>query len=96
MTKIEFEQELEKLGFSKQRFSEYHNNVYVNENYDYKNRKMSLDIYVDFYNVRIVWRYQKGKKVAKCYSVFKEIADSKETSVLLADFFESMIELYKI
>ena len=96
MTKAEFGKQLEDLGFTKQKFAEYHNTVYENEDYEYKHRKMSLEIFVDHYNVRVVWWHQKGKKVTKCYSVFNEIANYKEIHALLADFFDEMIVLYKI
>lgn len=96
MTRDEFEFSLEFYGFKKQRFSEYNNDAFVNKCYSFCDRQLHLEVFVDYYNVRIVWWYGEGKKVSKCYYVKKDLAQYNDARRLIDEFVLSMRKLYGI
>ena len=96
MTKEEFELSLESCGFSKQRFTEYNNNAFVNKSFEYDNAMLNLEVFVDRYNVRIVWWHKNGKKVSKCFYINKEVALHENARTLIEDFVALMKSTYGI
>lgn len=94
MSREELEQQLMNSGFRKERFSEYHNNAFVNDTYKYKDSLISLEVFVDRYNVRIIWWHDKGKKVSKNYYINKEIVEFKDVEELINTFITKMISTY--
>ena len=96
MIRDEFEFGLEFYGFTKQRYSEYNNNAFVNNSYSYGDKNLKLEVFVDYYNVRIVWWYGEGKKVSKCYYVKKDLSLYSDAKKLIDEFVSSMRALYGI
>lgn len=96
MTRDEFEFSLESNGFTKQRFTEYNNDAFVNGNYCFEDKQLHLEVFVDFYNVRIIWWHEKGKKVSKCYYVKNDLPLFEDAKTLLDNFIRSMKTLYGI
>lgn len=80
------------LGFERDKSSEYHNDVFTNESYG--NGKLRIEVYVDSYNVRFVWKLCNGKKVGKCFYIHKEIAECKNAENLVSQFVDDSIKLY--
>lgn len=96
MTKEEFEFSLEFYGFKKQRFTEYNNDAFVNNSYEFGEKQLNLEVFVDYYNVRIVWWYGEGKKVSKCYYVNNELVLYDDARKFIDDFVLSMRTKYGI
>lgn len=96
MTRDEFEYSLEFYGFTKQRYSEYNNDAFVNMSYGYEDKHLNLEVFVDKYNIRIVWWHEEGKKVSKCYYVKKDLVLYNDAKKLIDDFVVSMRSLYGI
>lgn len=90
----EFKAELIVLGFTREKYSEYHNEVFTNNCYGEK--KLNIEVYVDSYNVRFVWKLGDGKKVGKCFYIHKEIAECKNVETLISQFIDYSIKLYGI
>ena len=74
MTQEEVKGKLLDLGFTFERNEEYHRDEYTSM---YKNTK--VEIFVDYYSLRLVWWYRPFKKSAKCFSLkyMKEPLDEK-------------------
>ena len=96
MTREDFKQQLQSRGFKGERFSEYHNDVFRHETYRYKGSRLFIEVFVNYYNVRLVWWHQKGRKVAKNYYVGKELRDYKNVEELISDFVDCMTKDYGI
>ena len=62
MTKEEVKDKLLNLGFTYERNEEYHRDEYTSM---YKNTK--VEIFVDYYSLKLVWWYEPNKKAAKCF-----------------------------
>ena len=62
MTQEEVKGKLLDLGFTFERNEEYHRDEYTSM---YKNTK--VEIFVDYYSLRLVWWYRSFKKAAKCF-----------------------------
>ena len=88
----EFKAELIVLGFTREKYSEYHNEVFTNNCYGEK--KLNIEVYVDSYNVRFVWKLGNGKKVGKCFYIHREIAECKNVETLISHFVDDSIKLY--
>ena len=80
------------LGFERDKFSEYHNDVFTNDCYGEK--KLSIEVYVDSYNVRFVWKLGNGKKVGKCFYIHREIAECEKVADMISEFIHYSIKLY--
>lgn len=61
MTKEEVKEKLLDLGFTYERNEEYHRDEYTSM---YKNTK--VEIFVDYYSLKLVWWYESNRKAAKC------------------------------
>lgn len=99
MTKSDLKVDLLKLKFDYWRNDEFNRDEFRGSFLFERDRKFfiaSLDIQVDYYNVRIIWYYEKGKKVSKCYYVRKEFAGFKDLSEMLSTFLSYCIDFYKI
>lgn len=94
MTRDEFEYGLEFYGFSKQRFSEYNNDAFENTGYVFGEKRLHIEVFVDYYNIRIVWWHEKGKKVSKCYYVKKDLSIYNDAKRFIDDFLISMMSTY--
>lgn len=62
MTKEEVKEKLLDLGFTYERNEEYHRDEYTSM---YKNTK--VEIFVDYYSLKLVWWYRPNGKAAKCF-----------------------------
>lgn len=99
MTKSDLKVELLKLKFDYWKNEEFNRDEFCglikfssgDEKFDAR-----LDVQVDYYNVRIIWYYEKGKKVSKCYYLNKDFAGFKDLSEMLSTFFAYCIKTYKI
>ena len=94
MTREELKEQLQKAGFETERNEEYHNDVFRHEAYG--RHGLHLEVYVDYYNVRMVWWHQKGRKVAKNYYVKAELIDYESVESLIDAFVKSMIDTYGV
>lgn len=94
MNITEFKAELIVLGFTREKFSEYHNEVFTNNCYGEK--KLNIEVYVDSYNVRFEWKLGNGKRVGKCFYIHREIAECKNVETLISQFVDDSIKLYGI
>lgn len=94
MNITEFKAELIVLGFTREKFSEYHNEVFTNNCYGEK--KLNIEVYVDSYNVRFEWKLGNGKRVGKCFYIHREIAECKNVETLISQFIDDSIKLYGI
>lgn len=99
MTRDELKENLFNLEFDYWRNEEYNRDEFSGY-FCFLSGEMSfsarIDIQIDYYNVKIVWYYEKGKKASKNYYVNKELAAFKDMSDMLGTFFKSCIDLYKI
>ena len=62
MTKEEVKDKLLSLGFSYGRNEEYHRDEYTSM---YKNTK--VEIFVDYYSLKLVWWYRPNRVAGKCF-----------------------------
>lgn len=62
MTKEEVKEKLLHLGFTYERNEEYNRDEYISM---YKNTK--VEIFVDYYSLKLVWWYRPNSKAAKCF-----------------------------
>ena len=88
----EFKAELIVLGFTREKYSEYHNEVFTNNCYGEK--KLNIEVYIDSYNVRFVWKLGNGKKVSKCFYIHREIAECEKVADMISEFIHYSIKLY--
>ena len=94
MNITEFKAKLIVLGFKREKNTEYNNDVFTNESYG--DGKLCIEVYVDSYNVRFVWKLGNGKRVGKCYYVHKEVSECKNVETLISQFVDDSIKLYSI
>jgi len=82
MTQEEVKGKLLDLGFTFERNEEYHRDEYTSM---YKNTK--VEIFVDYYSLRLVWWYRPFKKAAKCFYLkyMKEPLDEKFVEGVIMD-----------
>ena len=78
MTKEELTIGLENLKFKNWYDDEFHRHVYINDSTkvelsDNRYVKVNLELYVDYYTLRIIWWLEKGKKVTKSYYMKREV-----------------------
>lgn len=62
MTTEEVKDKLLDLGFTYEHNEEYHRDEYTSM---YKNTK--VEIFVDYYSLKLVWWYRPNSKAAKCF-----------------------------
>ena len=62
MTKEDVKEQLLNLGFTYERNEEYHRDEYTSM---YKNTK--VEIFVDYYSLKLTWWYRPSSKAAKCF-----------------------------
>ena len=62
MTQEKVKEKLLDLGFTYERNEEYHRDEYTSM---YKNTK--VEIFVDYYSLKLVWWYRPNSKAAKCF-----------------------------
>lgn len=62
MTQEEVKGKLLDLGFTFERNEEYHRDEYTSI---YENAK--VEIFVDYYSLKLVWWYRPSSKAAKCF-----------------------------
>lgn len=74
------------LGFKRDVFSEYHNEVFEHREYVFGGKRLNLEAFVDYYNLRLVWRYGDGKKVGKNYYMSREVASCDSAKSLVEEF----------
>ena len=86
MTREELENQFADLGFKHDVFSEYNNDVFENMEYVLGDKRLNLEAFVDYYNLRLIWHYCDGKKVSKNYYISKEVADYNSAKALIEDF----------
>lgn len=60
--KEEIKEKLLDLGFTYERNEEYHRDEYISM---YKNTK--VEIFLDYYSLKLVWWYKPNRKAAKCF-----------------------------
>ena len=94
MNITEFKAELIVLGFKREKNTEYNNDVFTNESYG--DGKLCIEVYVDSYNVRFVWKLGNGKKVSKCFYIHRDIAECEKVADLISEFIHYSIKLYGI
>lgn len=92
MNITEFKSELIVLGFKREKNTEYNNDVFTNESYG--DGKLCIEVYVDSYNVRFVWKLGNGKRVGRCYYVHKEVSECKNVETLISQFVDDSIKMY--
>lgn len=92
MTTEEFKESLIKNGFRREKYSEYHNECFLNEDY----KGMRIELFVDYYSIRIVWYYIKHKKVSKCYYCRKILKEIGSAETLLDAFVDEVRKSYNI
>jgi hypothetical protein len=92
MNITEFKSELIVLGFKREKNTEYNNDVFTNESYG--DGKLCIEVYVDSYNVRFVWKLGNGKRVGKCYYVHKEVSECKNVETMISQFVDDSIKMY--
>lgn len=101
MSREELEKQLSASKFRFWRDEEYHRDAYTNENALIKTEnglkiRASLEIFIDYYTVRIVWYLENGRKVAKSYYVHKLPNNFDSLDSLLSDFANECFTLYKV
>ena len=101
MTREEFTNQLESLDFHYDRYGEYNRDAYDNDHYrlvDYENKvyKVRLEIFVDYYTVRMVWRLNNSHKLSRCYYVNREIKESELAVSIISRFIVYCVETYKV
>lgn len=96
MTRENLEEQLENLGFSQDVSHEYHNDVFTTSAYPYRDMCLSIEAYVDRYNLKLIWRYSDGKRVGKNFYMSKEVSDYASAEDLINDFVSFCIDFYKI
>lgn len=96
MTKEELTSQLLDLGFKHDVYSEYHNEAFEHKKYIFGRKRLSLEMFVDYYNLRIVWHYGEGKKISKNYYMSKEVSSYKSAKTLINDFVSYCGKMYGI
>lgn len=66
MIGVDIENDLIILGFVKERYEDYHRTCYTNTEYEYKGKETFVELQIDYYNVSVIWHYEKRKKVSLC------------------------------
>lgn len=94
MTREQLKEQLMKAGFEMERNDEYHNDVFRHKTYG--KFGLHIEVFVDYYNVRMVWWHQNGRKVAKNYYVKTELIDYESAENLIETFVNSMIVTYGV
>ena len=88
MTQEEVKDKLLSLGFSYERNNEYHRDEYTSM---YKNTK--VEIFVDYYSLKLVWWYRPNRKAAKCFYLkyMTEPLDDNFVGGVVKDLTKSMM-----
>ena len=89
MTREEFTNQLESLDFHYDRYGEYNRDAYDND-------QVRLEIFVDYYTVRMVWRLNNSHKLSRCYYVNREIKESELAVSIISRFIVYCVETYKV
>ena len=88
MTQEEVKEKLLDLGFTYWRNEEYHRDEYTSM---YKNTK--VEIFVDYYSLKLVWLYRPNSKAAKCFYLkyMTEPLDEKFVEGVIMDLAKCLI-----
>lgn len=93
MTREELSKSLLDFGFSYWRNEEYHRDEFRGM---YKSVDTEVEVMIDYYTVRVVWYYEKGKKVSKSYRISTEVVRFHSFDDLFDDFLSHCSGFYKI
>lgn len=101
MTQEEFKQQLTELDFRYDRYGEYNRDAYDNDHYrlvDHENKiyKVRLEIFIDYYTVRMVWWLDNSHKLSKCYYVNKEIRENELAVSVIRSFIDYCVKTYGV
>ena len=96
MTKEEVRQGLLNLGFTHNIYNEYHRVVMTKKYLVFVENRLDLEVYLDYYNVRILWWYETGKKVSKSFYLNGEISSLSNIEELLSTFVGYCVGTYGI
>lgn len=91
MTKDELKSQLAETKFEFWRDDEFHRDVYTNKSAkvtldESKSLIVNLELFVDYYTLRIVWWLEKGKKVTKSYYMKRDVEKICDLNELLGVF----------
>lgn len=88
MTKEDVKEQLLNLGFTYERNEEYHRDEYTSM---YKNTK--VEIFVDYYSLKLTWWYRPNSKAAKCFYLkyMTEPLDEKFVGGVVEDLTKSLM-----
>lgn len=100
MNKDELKEQLIEANFEIWHDDEFHRDTFTNKtakiDVDEKTLKVSLQVFVDYYTVRIIWWIEPNKKVAKSYYVNPTIKEIVGIDELLSAFVAECSVMYGV
>ena len=100
MTRGELKSQLIELKFDSWHDDEFNRDVFTNKTTEIivgeRSFSLSLHVFIDYHTVKVVWWYEKNKKVTKCYYMLRDIGAVSSFRDVLAKFAEDCSMLYMI
>ena len=100
MSREELKEKLIEAKFEYGHDDEFHRDVFTNEKAKIKKGEKSLfvnlQVFVDYYTVRIIWYYDGRNKVSKSYYMRKDIDKINSVDELFSSFIAETSQKYKI
>ena len=100
MTREELKSQLTELKFEHWYDEEFHRDMFTNKASEVKVGEktlfLSLNVFVDYHTVRIVWWYDENRKVTKCYYVLRDMGKASSFSEVLTKFAEDCSKAYGV
>lgn len=100
MTREKLKEKLIEANFELWHDDEFHRDMFTNEKAKIKKGEktlsFNLQVFVDYYTVRIIWYYDGRNKVSKSYYMRNDIDKINSVDELLSSFIAETSQKYKI
>lgn len=101
MDKIELDKQLLERKFEYWRDDEFHRDVYTNKKAEIEvcEGKLicaNLEIFVDYYTMRVIWRIASGRKIGTTYYMKRDLGGIDTIDTILTEFAQNCVSDYGV